>query len=112
VIDMHRPERWGIVQFSNAPPATVTFQGDPAQPARDYLNRVYYGQRDYHKVHGRYSVNLLGLGTGLSELLDHPHLESTRNTFEASVDLRRPDGRRERWRIGHDARIGPDVDSP
>lgn len=106
VIDMHRPERWGILQFSTAAPGTATLRPDPAQPARDYLHRVYYAQRDYRKLHGRYSANLLGLGTGLSESLSDPRLEATRNTFEASVQVRRSDGRQERWRIGHDARIG------
>jgi hypothetical protein len=105
VIDMHRPERWGIFQFSAAA-GTATFHPDPAQPARDYLHRIYYAQREYHKQHGRYSTNLLGLGTGLGEHLADPSLEATRGTFEASVELRRPDGRRERWRITHDARIG------
>ena len=50
VIDMHRPERWGILQFSTAAPGTTVFVPDPAQPARDYLHRVYYAQRDYRKV--------------------------------------------------------------
>jgi hypothetical protein len=112
VIDMHRPERWGIVQFSTAAPGTVTFAGDPAQPARDYLHRVYYAQRDYRKTHGWYSASLLGLSTGLGEHLADPRLEATRNTFEASVELRRPDGRRERWRIAHDAKIGPEGERP
>jgi hypothetical protein len=106
VIDMHRPERWGIVQFSTAAPGTATFHPDPAQPARDYLHRLYYAQRDYHKQHGRYAPSLAGLGTGLSDSLLAPQLEATRNTFEASVELRRADGGRERWRITHEARIG------
>ena len=105
VIDMHRPERWGIVQFSRAAPGGVTFHGDPSQPARDYLHRVYYSQRDFVKAHERYSSNLVGLTRGLSEPLADPRLEATRGTFEASVELRRPDGGRERWRIGQDARI-------
>jgi hypothetical protein len=102
VVDMHRPERWGVLQFSTAAAGTVPFHPDPAQPARDYLHRVYYAQREYHKQHGRYSTNLVGLGTSLSG----PHLEATRNTFEASVDLRLAGGQRERWRITHDGRIG------
>jgi hypothetical protein len=106
VIDMHRPERWGIVQFSTAAPGTATFVPDPAQPARDYLHRIYYAQRDYRRQHKRYSNNLLGLGAGLGEHLAEPRLEATRSTFEASVELRRPDGRRERWQIMHDAKIG------
>src|SRR5262245_38713756 len=45
VIDMHRPERWGIVQFSTAKPGGATLRKDPAQATRHALHRVYYAQR-------------------------------------------------------------------
>jgi hypothetical protein len=106
VIDMHRPERWGVLQFSSGAPGAVPFHPDPAQPARDYLHRIYYAQREYRKQHGRYSTNLVGLGSGLGAALSGPHLEATRNTFEASVDVSKTGGRRERWRITQDGRIG------
>ena len=32
VIDMHRPERWGYVQFSTAKPGTVSYKPNPAGP--------------------------------------------------------------------------------
>ena len=105
VIDMHRPERWGIVRFSTARPGTAEFHPDPAQPARDYLHRLYYAQRDFHERHGHYAPTLAGVGPGLINPLTTPRLGATRNTFEASVDLRRPDGSRERWRITHDAKF-------
>ena len=34
VIDMHRPERWGVLQFSTAAIGSVKFTGDPAQPRK------------------------------------------------------------------------------
>jgi hypothetical protein len=49
VIDMHRPERWGYVQFSTAAPGTAAFRPDPSLPARDALMAVYYRQREYKK---------------------------------------------------------------
>ncbi len=33
-IDMHRPEHWGYVQFSTAPPGTVSYKPDSASPIR------------------------------------------------------------------------------
>jgi hypothetical protein len=105
-IDMHRPERWGIVQFSGAKPGTAEFHPDPAQPARDYLHRIYYAQRAIHKQHHAFVTSLAALNLGpLPAGLSNPALEATRNTFEASVDLRRPGGVREQWRITHDARF-------
>ena len=106
VIDMHRPERWGIVQFSTAAPGKAVFQPDPAQSARDYLHRVYYAQRDYHKQNSRYATTLNRLGSAaLTPGLADPKLEATSNTFEASVELQQSDGNRERWHISHDGRF-------
>jgi Carbohydrate family 9 binding domain-like len=107
VIDMHRPERWGILQFSTEPPGTTTLLPDPAQAARDYLHRIYYAQRDYRKLHGQYATSLSGLQAALpsNDSLAAPRLDTTRNGFEASVERVKPDGARERWRITQDARI-------
>jgi len=41
LIDMHRPERWGVVQFTTKPPGEpVPFIMDPSLPARDLLMSV------------------------------------------------------------------------
>jgi len=61
VINMHRPESWGGVQFSTAPGA-LTYQPDPGGPARDLLHGLYYAQRDYRKQHGRWAASLVELG--------------------------------------------------
>ncbi len=45
VIDMHRPERWGYVQFSAAPSGAALFRPDPTLPARDYLMGIYHEWR-------------------------------------------------------------------
>ncbi len=45
VIDMHRPERWGYVQFSRGEPGTVSFRPDPTLPARDLLMERYYREK-------------------------------------------------------------------
>ena len=111
VIDMHRPERWGIVQFSTDPPGATAFVPDPGQPARDYLHRVYYAQRDYRKVHGQYARSPAGIGATIGRAerqLSAARLETTRHGYEATVELLKPDGQRERWRINHEALIVKD----
>lgn len=55
VIDMHRPERWGFVQFSTAPPGTAVFRPDPSSAARDYLMQVYHAQHAYQDAQGRWA---------------------------------------------------------
>ena len=111
VIDMHRPERWGIVQFSTAAPGKAKFHPDPAQPARDFLHAVYYAQADFRAREKRYAKSLADLGPSVRRPFTgtaHPLLEATRSGFEASVELVLPDGRRPRWRIDHEARIRPE----
>jgi hypothetical protein len=58
VIDMHRPERWGYVQFSRAVPGTAEFRPDPMLPVRDELMTIYYLQRDYKEKHKKYATTM------------------------------------------------------
>jgi hypothetical protein len=107
-IDMHRPERWGLLQFSTATPGATELRPDPAQAARDYLYRVYYAAWEYRKRHGRFADSLAAIGIsrmGGSSGLSAPTLQVTSNGFEASIVLSRPDGVAERWRITHESRI-------
>ena len=75
VVDMHRPERWGYVQFVAD---AAAFQPDPTWPARDLLHRGYYAQRVHRAKHGRYAdaaeLGLPGLG-----------VERTRGGFELAA---------------------------
>src|SRR5262249_59003256 len=83
VIDMHRPERWGYVQFSTAQPGKAAFRPDPDWPTRDLLHRVYYAQRVYRKANGRYARAVGDLG--LKDVSTPVDIETTRGGFEASV---------------------------
>jgi hypothetical protein len=49
-VDMHRPERWGYVQFANATEGR-TFLPDPAWQVRERLVEIYQAQRDYFAAH-------------------------------------------------------------
>jgi hypothetical protein len=102
VIDMHRPEHWGYLQFSIAPAGTATFHPDPAGPARHALHRIYSAERDYQKKHGACTTSLAALE--LMDLKASPlgpfRLEATTSSFEASVGL----GPR-LWHINQEARV-------
>lgn len=106
VIDMHRPERWGYVQFSAAPPGTAAFRPDPSQAARDYLMQVYYAQKAYQEIHGRWAASLsalspLEMGDGAAL----PVLQLTSDGFQASVEYAAPDGAHRRLHIRADSRL-------
>jgi hypothetical protein len=51
VINMHRPESWGYVQFSNAAPGTDSVRSDPFANASQVLHTLYYMERDYYDKH-------------------------------------------------------------
>jgi hypothetical protein len=91
VIDMHRPERWGYVQFSTAKPGEGKFQTDPTGPARHALHRVYYAQKAYQKEHGGWAKSLdqlkLGKLTG-DEIKEAPLLEAAGDFYQVSATTR------------------------
>lgn len=101
VIDMHRPERWGYLQFTTAKPGSVSFRRDPDWDVRDLLHRAYYAQRAYHAKNQRYAATVADLGLKTTHPLT---FEVTRMGFEASLAVPEPAPRR--WVITQDARIG------
>ncbi len=58
-INMHMPEMWGMVQFSDRPPpggvGGVTVQPIEGEAARWLLRRVYYAERTYRLEQGRFA---------------------------------------------------------
>jgi hypothetical protein len=103
VIDMHRPERWGYVQFSTAKPGTAAFQPDANWASRDLLHRVYYAERAYFKTHGKYARSIEDLGLKDAKGIT---LEATRSGFEASLTLPKDkEGKARRLSIAKDSRI-------
>jgi hypothetical protein len=119
VVDMHRPETWGYVQFSTSRPGSATFKPDAALPARQWLHGVYYAQREFRKKNGRWAATIAELGVAppathlrpgvggqaATASLQGPALTVTGSLFEATVDLRLPGGKIERWHIRQDSLI-------
>lgn len=59
-INMHMPERWGFVQFSDAAAGTrpTPFVEDRNDRVKWALRRLYYRQRQFRTAHGRYAGDL------------------------------------------------------
>ena len=59
-VNMHMPERWGFVQFADAPAGTraVSFEEDPNERVKWALRRLYYRQRRQLASNGRYARTL------------------------------------------------------
>jgi hypothetical protein len=107
VVDMHRPEWWGFVQFSAAAPATTRFLPDPTLPARRWLHQVYYAQRDFRKAQGRWAASWseLGMAATSSPALALPRMHVAESLFEVSVELRLPGAPPRRWHIRQDSLV-------
>jgi len=108
IIDMHRPEKWGFVQFTNKEFGGGKFVPDPAMPALNALHGIYYAQRDFQARNHRWASSLdeLRWHDGRDHKLDRaPTMELTRDGFEATAEIRLPNGRRSRWHIREDARV-------
>ncbi|HXT68941.1 MAG TPA: carbohydrate-binding family 9-like protein [Vicinamibacterales bacterium] len=103
VVDMHRPEKWGYVQFSSAPGATA-FVPDPAWSIREGLHAIYYAQRDFRRKQGRWAGTFAELGgQALQNGLFEPRLEVAGDQFEVSA---KPSANaQERWHIRQDSLI-------
>lgn len=104
VIDMHRPEKWGYVQFSIGEIGKVEFQPDPALPARNLLQGIYYAQRDYRHKHGIWASDLADLGFDKTEyegVKGLPEIQVTQSCYEAIVQAM--EGKK--WHIRQDSLI-------
>jgi Carbohydrate family 9 binding domain-like len=85
VIDMHRPERWGYVQFSTEKPGAAAFRPDPERHIRDGLQRVYEAQRTTWIKTGTYADTPAALDLDPVSLPKGLRIERTRNAFEADA---------------------------
>jgi hypothetical protein len=105
-INMHMPERWGLVQFARvaAGAGTEAFVDDPNERVRWALRRLYYRQRDARATNGRYALTLDALGPQdiRVEGLDfRPSMNATASTYEISA----PGFRGAALHINHDGRV-------
>jgi hypothetical protein len=108
VVDMHRPETWGYLQFSTAQPGTDPFVPDPAWPARETLSQIYYAQRAFRESRGEWARSLAQLDIQTS-LHVRPEIFVTPSLFEAVVEVPLDSGRSKTWHIAQDARIWSDA---
>ncbi len=108
IIDMHRPERWGYVQFSTSQTGNAQFQPDPSRQGRDVLMEIYHRQKSFQEKNQRWASSLDQLGLDSSSwksLTSAPQLILTENGFRATVEF--PTDGQSKWSIRQDSRIRP-----
>jgi Carbohydrate family 9 binding domain-like len=105
VVDMHRPEMWGLLQFTRQPAGVkVPIPGIPGKPARDVALDIYYAQRDFFKAHNRWATNLDELNWDQNQIpadVKKPVLTMTADGYVCAVGFQ-DGGQSHVWRIRQD----------
>ncbi len=113
LINMHYPEQWGLVQFTETPvgQAPPPFAPSPADEARTCLRAVYYREHRFREAHGHFTASLDSLDLPAPALRHHqwpPAIEVTSRSFVATLpeaaDLD-GDGDAGCWVIRDDSRV-------
>jgi hypothetical protein len=90
VVNMHYPEMWGFVQFSNeiSGNKNVSFIENGEEDAKWFLRHIYYLEREYFEKHGTFTDDLNKLGINKKSIPGYifpPVIECTTSMFEASL---------------------------
>jgi len=91
VINMHYPEMWGYVQFSEEKSGggKIGFVDNPDEQAKWFLRKIYYSQKKYFDTHGVFTSDFTKLDIKEGIVPGYkmpPHIESTTNLFEAWIE--------------------------
>ncbi|MCB5246402.1 MAG: carbohydrate-binding family 9-like protein [Candidatus Cloacimonetes bacterium] len=91
LINMHYPERWGLVWFLDAPGPGGVWESFLPEVlfAEEYLRQVYYAQKQHWLDHGSYSISLSDLGMAPFHhkgKIHLPRLEATSCSFCATLE--------------------------
>jgi hypothetical protein len=111
VVDMHRPEMWGLLQFTRKANGRQSAVAPlPGKSARDLALEIYYAQRDFKSLQRRWAANLVELGLDRSKLppgVEPPLLKVTRQGYTCAVGFQ-SGHRRQVWRIRQDRLLSLD----
>ena len=106
VINMHRPESWGYVQFSGkvAGNGRDDFNCKPSEKVKWFLRELYYQESNFKKEHHQYSANKTDFD------IDHikvkygnydPEFTLTPQGYEITVKA----FKNEIWKINHEGKV-------
>jgi hypothetical protein len=107
LINIHYPELWGFVQFSDrmAGEGKDIFHSRPEEAAKWALRQLYYKEKAYFLENDKYTESLAELGVGAMKVPGYkwpPRIEATPNQWEAVLESE--DGRVRVW-INHEGRV-------
>ena len=112
LINIHYPEMWGYVQFSerNVGEKKDAFVIKPEEAAKWALRQIYYKEKTYFLNYGKYTDNFSELAElGMAEIKVKgyfwpPRIQVTWNSWEACLEGEERD-RKKRVFITHEGRV-------
>jgi hypothetical protein len=108
VVDMHRPETWGYVQFTSRSADSVQLKTDPSLPAREVLMSLYYAERNFFDHNKQWTLSPGELKIklpGADAAACCPVLQLTPDGYTATVTLKLANGGTQHWSIRQDSFI-------
>jgi transglutaminase-like putative cysteine protease/predicted esterase len=114
VVDMHRPEMWGLLQFTRGQNSdTASVVPIAGKTARDTVLEVYHAQRDFWNMHTRWATNLIELGWPMNEsaAIGLPQLLPTPDGYVCSSAFQDSSGEHT-WRVRQDRLLALDEELP
>jgi hypothetical protein len=104
IVDMHRPEQWGYVEFTTMR-GKNRFRPEP-DLSKEALLDFYYSQKEFKARKGRWARDAAGLSSTLGpgpDLKTPPvEVRSTPSGFDAFVPARSSKSPEQRWHIRED----------
>ncbi|MFT5528058.1 MAG: ketosteroid isomerase-like protein [Pirellulaceae bacterium] len=110
IVNMHRPERWGYVQFStanNTKEDATNFRADPTEAGREALMEVYHRQKSFKQKNDRWATSLEELQTPalFANFPKRPTFELTDGGYHVTLGIPLGDNRTHQWRLRQDSRL-------
>ncbi len=117
IINMHYPERWGYVQFSNKLVGhdTISFELPYPERIKRYLWLFYYKEKEYADKHHIYCSHIQTLGYKNDKITSQKNKQSFTDALDNTVTLQATDHQfeiivenkiyHEKWMINQDGEI-------
>ncbi len=91
LINMHYPEMWGFLQFSDKVVGTGhdSFKWHEVESAKWILRKIYYGERLYYISHQEFTASLSSLHEKVSQVAGYswpPKIYVTPDMYEATIE--------------------------
>src|SRR4051794_11611414 len=102
VVDMHRPERWGMVMFTSKDTSQRVEVIDLSLTAREILMEAYYRQRAFRASHNRWTNSIAELGADSTCMM---MIKRGDDGFTISTELAERDGTKRRINVREDSLI-------